>query len=338
MLRMGLGLLLASTVACAAAHTGRTAHELVALVRDALKAGQSDGKLAGELRSFRLVEHLDDHAIEELVSVGAGPKVEEELDRLRDLSTGQPEADLSADFPHGPAPVAAQQQFIINTARNQALAYSRSLPDFFCEEMVRRFENFRGNWHQKDTLEIKLTYFEKREKYELVRLNGRQTVRSLESVGGSMSQGEFGSLLASLFAADSSTRFRWDHWTTLRGRLAHVFQFRILATHSINHLEVEIIGGARLSTVTGQHGFVYIDRDSNAVLKILADADSIPRSFPVRTAHTVLDFGFTDVGGQEFLLPLRAEVRLGSDSVLTKNEVDFLNYRKFGTESTVTFH
>jgi hypothetical protein len=337
MLRIGLGAFLAGVVVCAAADTGRTVHELVSAVRDAVEAGQSDGKLAKELRKFRLVEHLGDQAIEELVSAGAGPKSEGELDTLRDLSTGLPEAELSADFPHGPVPAVAQQQIIINAARDRALAYSHSLPDFFCEEIVRRFENSRGSWQSKDTLDIKLTYFEKKEKYELLRLNGRQTVRTLESVGGSLSQGEFGSLLGSLFAGDSATRFRWDHWTTLRGRPAHVFQFRILAAHSSYRIEFRMGAGALASTVAGQHGFVYIDRDSNAVLKIMSDADSIPRSFPVRMAHTVLDFGFTDVGGKEFLLPLRAEVRLGSDYVLTKNEVDFRSYRKFGSEATVTF-
>ena len=337
MVRIGLGALWIGVTVCAAAEGGRTVHEMVLLVRDAAQSKTSDGKLARELRKFQLAERVDDHVIEELVSAGAGPKTEEELDKLRDLTTALPEPDLSVDFPHDAPPTIPQQQAIVNAARDRALAYTHSLPDFFCDEAVHRYENSRGRWEQKDTLDIKLTYFEQKEKYDLLRVNGRPTTRSFESVGGALSQGEFGSLLSSLFAGDSGTRFRWDHWTTLRGRPSHVFQFRILVTHSSYRIAFRAPGGSLITTVTGQHGFVYIDRDTSSVLKIVGDADSIPRSFPVQMANTVLDFGFTEVGGKEFLLPLHADVRMGSGYLLTRNDVEFRNYRKFGSEATVTF-
>jgi hypothetical protein len=337
MVRIGLGALWVGVAVCTAAEGGRTVHEIVLLVRDAAQAKTPDGKVAKELRKFQLAEHVDDHLIEELVSSGAGPKTEEELDKLRDLTAGLPQPDLSADFPHGAPPTIPQQQSIVNAARDRALDYTHSLPDFFCDEIVQRYESYRGNWEMKDTLDIKLTYFEQKEKYDLLRINGRPTMRSFESVGGAQSQGEFGSLLGSLFAGDSGTRFRWDHWTTLRGRPAHVFQFRILATHSSYRIAFRTGNGSLTSTVTGQHGFVYIDRDTSSVLRIIGDADSIPRDFPVRMAHTVLDFGFTDVGGKEFLLPLRADVRMGTGYLLTRNDMEFRGYRKFGSEATVTF-
>ena len=337
MVRIGLVALLAGMAMCATAEGGRTVHEIVLLVRDAAQARTPDGKVAKELRKFQLAERVDDHLIEELVSSGAGPKTEEELDKLRDQTAGLPEPDLSADFPHGPPPTIPQQQAIVNAARDRALDYTHSLPDFFCDEVVRRYESYRGRWELKDTLDIKLTYFEQKEKYDLLRINGRLTMRTFESVGGAQSQGEFGSLLGSLFSGDSGTRFRWDHWTTLRGRQAHVFQFRILAAHSSYRVAFREGGGSMITTVTGQHGFVYIDQDTNSVLKVIGDADSIPRSFPVQMARTVLDFGFTEVGGREFLLPLRADVRMGSSNLLTRNEMEFRGYRKFGSEATVTF-
>jgi hypothetical protein len=82
---------------------------------------------------------------------------------------------------------------------------------------------------------------------------------------------------------------------------------------------------------------VYIDRATSAVLKIVADADSIPASFPVRAAQTNLDFGFIDVGGTPFLLPLHADIRIQSKYLRTRNEVEFRRYRKFESETTVTF-
>ncbi len=327
----------AGAALCAGADEALTVHQLTVLVRDSVREGKPDRKLAKSLEKLRLKEHLNDHAIEELVSAGAGPKSEEALNAVADRSAGLPEPDLSADFPQATVPPTAKQQTIIDAARDRVVSYSHELPDFFCQEDVQRFENSRGSWQLKDSLEIKLTYFEHHEKYDLLKLNGKPTVRSFDSVGGAISQGEFGSLLVSIFANDSATRFRWDHGTTLRGRAANVFQFRILAAQSSYRLAYRMGNGQMNSTITGQHGFVYIDAETNAVMKVIADADSIPRNFPVHQAHTVLEFGFSDVGGKPFLLPLRAEVRMRSDFILTKNEVNFRSYRKFGTESTLTF-
>ena len=93
----------------------------------------------------------------------------------------------------------------------------------------------------------------------------------------------------------------------------------------------------RYSVAAGQHGFVYIDRDSRAVVRIFAEADSIPPDFPVQSSSTLLDYEFTAVGGRSFLLPLRAGVRLGTAAMQTRNDVEFHTYRKFSADSTVTF-
>ena len=52
-------------------------------------------------------------------------------------------------------------------------------------------------------------------------------MRRYEDVGGTISQGEFGSLLRQVFDRKAGADFRWDHWTTLRKRPTHVFAFRI---------------------------------------------------------------------------------------------------------------
>jgi hypothetical protein len=51
----------------------------------------------------------------------------------------------------------------------------------------------------------------------------------------------------------------------------------------------------------------------------------------------MLDYDFTDISGNEFLLPLRAEVRMREGKMLVKNQVEFRNYRKFGAETIITF-
>jgi hypothetical protein len=80
-----------------------------------------------------------------------------------------------------------------------------------------------------------------------------------------------------------------------------------------------------------------VDRDTRQIVRIVADADSIPEDFPIRNSTTKLDYGFADVGGRQFLLPLRAEVRMGTHALQTRNEVEFYSYKKFGAESTINF-
>jgi len=67
------------------------------------------------------------------------------------------------------------------------------------------------------------------------------------------------------------------------------------------------------------------------------EAEDIPPSFPIRQASTVLDYDFAKIADREYLLPLRAVVRMRQDKLLTKNEVEFRLYRKFAAEATITY-
>lgn len=321
------------------AQHGTTVAEVVATVHGALDRGQSDGNLAKALRKFKLVERLEDFVVEELESEGAGPKAMTELERLRDSSRAFPEPNPAPVFPHDPAPSAAEQRRIIEKARGIALEKSKSLPDFICMQTVRRFENTRGYWELKDTLEVKLTYFEQKEEYQLISRNRKPVASSYLDVGGTLTEGEFGSTLLSIFTPEYRTDFRWDHWTTLRKRPAHVFTFRISPDFATYRMEVRRSQYAPLSAASaGQHGFIYVDAETSQVVRIVADADHIPPGFPVRASNTVLDYGFVEVGEREYLLPLRADVHMAADFIQVRNLVEFHDYRKFAGESKITFH
>jgi hypothetical protein len=311
--------------------------EVVTEVRGAIAKHNADGPLAKTLHKWKLSERLDNHVIEELESEGAGPKAVAELERLRDQSRELEAPAVAPEFPHEGTPSIPDQRKIVGAAQNIALNYAKGLPDFLCTEVIRRYDDTRGMMELRDTLTVRLSYFDQHENYRLLNVNGKLTTRGLEEVGGAVSEGEFGSMLASIFLGESKTVLRWDHWTTIRKRLAHVYTFRILAEHSTYRMQFrsDPRSGPR-STVAGQHGFIYIDRDTNEVLRIIAHAD-VPETFPVRESSTVLDYDFSSVGGKKFLLPLRAEVRMATEHLHTRNVVEFEGYRKFTGESTITF-
>jgi len=328
--RLWAGILAIS--ACAAAETGASVNDVISLVRAALQRGQKDSQLAKVLHRIKLMESLDQHTIEELESEGTGPKAIAELQRLRKVSATLPTAATAIQPQAAPPP--DERKRIVEMARESALNYTRSLPDFICTEVVRRYDDTRSRL--LDTLTLKLSYFEQKEKYQLLAINGRATVLPYESVGGAITQGEFGSLLAEVFDRRSATEFQWDHWTTLRQRPAQVYSFRVPAARS-NYRIVVGGRGRRDETVAGQHGLVYVDGETSQTVRIVSDADGIPLDFPVLSASTTLDYDFVEIGGRRFLLPLHADARMRTAQMQTRNDVEFHSYKKFASDATITY-
>ncbi len=50
-----------------------------------------------------------------------------------------------------------------------------------------------------------------------------------------------------------------------------------------------------------------------------------------------MNYDFTDISGQEFLLPLRSDVRSREDRYLSWNEASYISYHKFGADATIIF-
>jgi hypothetical protein len=332
-----LGLLLTCGLCAFAAAEYVSVADIVSEVRAAVAKHNADGPLAKILHKYKPSERLDDHAVEELESLGAGPKAVAELERLRDLSRALPAPAVAPEFPHDDTPSIPDQRRIVGAAQRIALSYANGLPDFLCTEVIHRYDDVKGVMSLKDTVDVRLSYFDQHENYRVLSLNGKITTRPFADIGGAVSEGEFGSLLASIFVGESKTVLRWDHWTTIRKRLAHVYTFKIPVEHSSYKMVFRSDPRAGDRTITaGQHGLVYVDRETNQILRILAEAD-LPESFPIRQSSTLLDYNFTEISGRRFLLPLRAVVRMATDHVHTLNMVEFKEYRKFTGESTITF-
>ena len=322
-----------------AAAAGNTVGEVVETVREAIKRQETDSQLAKTLHKLNLGEKLDWRTAEELESMAPGAKSIAEIERLRESSSGLRVPKVLPAFDSPPPPDAGDMREILHQAQRSAASYLEGLPDFICTETVRRYEAMAGrSWTAKDTLTLQLTYFEHEENYKLTLLNGRKTRLDFEEMGGALSKGEFASVLLSLFANDSATRFQWQNWTTLRKRPACVFSFRILVRNSHYSLTAGPVHGRQVSAVTGEHGLVYVDSETKRVVRITSEADSIPANFPIQAATRALDYGFTDVSGRSYLLPLQADVRMVTIGRLeTRNDVQFAEYRKFSGESTISF-
>jgi hypothetical protein len=68
------------------------------------------------------------------------------------------------------------------------------------------------------------------------------------------------------------------------------------------------------------------------------EPQGIPADWPLAAMWSDLDYGFAEIGGQRFLLPLHAALNLRwRNGGQARNTTDFHNYRKFTTEATLKF-
>jgi hypothetical protein len=325
---------------CLLAQVAMTVGQLKSFLKSSVDLRHPDRQVAEYLKKVRLTERLTDRDLMELAADGVGPKTMEALNALKEASRGLSAPRLeSTVVPPPPRPMPepplSEQKRVIEEAREIALNYTKRLPDFICLQVTRRYADPSGLevFSLLDTVAARLSYFEQEEDYKVVSINGTYTDISYDKLGGATSTGEFGSMLKEIFDPATQADFRWERWAKLRGRIAHVFRYRVLQQRS----KWRISWQRQLEIVPGYHGLIYIDREAPMVLRVTLEADGIPVSFPIQQAGTVLDYDFTDISGKEFLLPLRAEVRMREGKLLVKNQVEFRNYRKFGAEATITF-
>jgi hypothetical protein len=327
--------------------------ELVSFVQSSeklIKEGkQTDAELAKYLAKVKLSERLEDRVIEELQSQGIGAKTLQALqalrDRTKDLMAAKPIAPEARPTPI-PPPSSEEQAAIITDVREYALNYSKNLPDFICTQVTRRYAapmpgtRWGGSslsepsWQAQDVLQIRLSYFQQKEKYTVVLANNAVVNKDYEQMGGSKSFGEFGSMLREIFEPSTEARFEWDHWGTLRGKRVMAFAYHVSQSRSQYRLVVE---DAKLSIITAYRGLVEVDPDTHVVMRVSTIAENIPPDFPIRKADDVLDYDFQELSGHTFLLPLKSQVLMSGGEVLTRLDEEFRLYRKYTAEAEIKY-
>ena len=347
--------LLAAVFAVSLAATAQTlsVRELVSFIQSSeqlIKEGkQTDGELAKYLAKVKLTERLDDRIIEEMQSSGIGAKTLQALqalrDRTKDLMAAKPIVPQAPPTPI-PPPSSEEQAAILSDVREYALNYSKNLPDFICTQVTRRFAapmpgtRWGGSslsepsWQAQDVLQIRLSYFEQKEKYTVVLANNAIVNKDYEQMGGSKSFGEFGSMLREIFEPSTEAHFEWDHWGTLRGKRVMAFAYHVSQSRSQYHLVVE---DAKLSIIAAYRGLVEVDPDTHVVMRVSTIAENIPADFPIRKAEDVLDYDFQELSGHTFLLPLKSQVLMSGGDALQRLDEEFRLYRKYTAEAEIKY-
>ena len=329
-----------------AAQTALDYDRLRDFLKSSIEQGFKDKQIANYLKTRKLKFALSDKLIEEFVGWGIGPRTLQALEALQPLTAGLPAPRLVAETgrrtQQPPPPSREEQRRIVAEARANARAYTAGLPDYMCLQLTRRYVDPSGlemDWLKYDEIKTRVSYVGGRERYELLSVNDRASSKSFDQLGGAVSSGEFGSTLAGLFALQTDAAFTWARHSLLRGRSVYVFNVEVPRSRSswslTSHGAAE--GLPERTIRTAYKGLVYIDKQSERVLRIVMEARGIPRDFPMQEARSRLDYDFIDISGQDFLLPLKAQVFMRDGKILSRNEVEFRLYRKFTVEATISF-
>lgn len=328
---------------CALAEQTLTVDQLLSFIRSSVKMKMPDKEVAGYLAKVKLSERLDERTVEELQGEGAGPKTVAALDALatasESLAKPQPKAPPKPAYVPPPPPSSEEQQEIISEMREYAMNYSKGLPDFICTQVTRKYyaQTGKDDFHPEATVVEHLTYFDQQEHYKVTMVNDHYVDLSHEAVGGAVSTGDFGSLLRSTLTPKADAMIEFDHWGTLRGNLCYVFSYHITSGNSDWSVSYGRADKTTDRVIVGYRGLIYVDKKTHKILRITFEATEIPRSFPVHEATDILDYGYQNLSGNQFLLPLKAQVYIADDRTRSRNDIEFRMYNKYSADATIQF-
>lgn len=225
------------------------------------------------------------------------------------------------------------------------LAAAAAMPDFLVKQLIKRSVAYgtTNNWMAQDNLTIAVGYRANAgEQYKVLAINGMPLGQEVKEgrnyskyVGGASSSGvEYISALADLFKPESRTVFKLVDTDLIQGRRTLVYEYEIKKPFS----QLTLSAG-EASANAGSRGRVWIDRETNRVLRFEQIATEIPGDFPITAASSVIDYHWVVIGEGKYLLPTHSEILLTNINrnltIQSRNEIRFRGYQKFGAELKV---
>lgn len=234
---------------------------------------------------------------------------------------------------------------LLDRTRAATLAAADAMPDFIVKQLIKRSvaHGTTNNWLAQDNLTIAVGYrANSGEQYKVLAINGMPSGKDVQEsrnyskqVGGASSTGvEYISALADLFRPESKAEFKLADTDLIRARRTLVFEYEVKKPFSKLTLSAD-----DNSAAAGSRGRVWIDRETDRVLRFEQIATEIEANFPIRAASTLIDYDWVAIGENKYLLPTHSEILLTSVNrqmtIQSRNEIRFRGYQKFGAELKV---
>ncbi len=251
-------------------------------------------------------------------------------------------AEASANEPKEEAallrlPTAPAADPVIAAAREEASNFTASLPNFLVLQHTMRYMSATNppDWQAIDTVSADVVCVKGQEEYRNIKINGRLTKEPAEKTGA-WSTGEFVTTQQDILSPMTAAQFTKRGTDRIGGRTVLVYNFSVKQPFS--HWQVHASDEGKIYR-PGYKGTMWIDQETNRVMRIEQQSLSFPGDFPFDKAEIVLEYDFVRIDSKMFLLPVHSENMIcqrGSNNC-SRNEINFRNYRKFGADSKIDF-
>ena len=239
-------------------------------------------------------------------------------------------------------PPSAEGLELLERTRKATLGAAEQMPDYLVKQQIIRSHAFgqSKNWTVYDRLSLAVSYRQTAgEDYKLLSINGMPATQDQSygmKLGGTTSSGEYVTALSDLFRPETRAEFNMVDTDTLRGRRTIIYEYEVKKENSHQVLGWSEGGSLRQQTISGYRGRIWVDRETNRVLRLEDISFDIDPGFPITAASKVIDYDWVSINEQQHLLPTRAVVELTDryrgQTEQTRNEILFRGYRKFGAE------
>ena len=192
---------------------------------------------------------------------------------------------------------------VIDEARSAASSFSAGLPNFLVQQVTTRAQGSRyvDNWKNMDVVTADVASVDGKEDYRNIKVNGRPTDRPEDS--GTWSTGaSFEVTLEDILSPATAAVFTARGEDHIANRPALVYDLRVEQPRS--HWILVADGGRRYKPA--YKGTIWIDKETRRVIRIEQQALSLPRDFAFDKTEASLEYGFVNIDGTKYLLPLQS--------------------------------
>ncbi len=254
---------------------------------------------------------------------------------------GEPASDADAAAPAVAADSLLRPppppDLVIAAAREEAENFTDTLPNFLVQQHTLRYVSGTNppQWTAVDNVTADVVCVDGKEDYRNIRINGRPSKDPAEK-SGAWSTGEFVTTQRDILSPMSGATFTKRGTDRISGRTALVYNFSV--KQPLSHWQVHARDEGKMYR-PGYKGTLWIDQETNRVMRVEQQSLSFPGDFPFDKVELVLEYDFVRIDTKLHLLPVHSEnlmCQRGSNQC-SRNEINFRNYRKFGAESKIEF-
>jgi hypothetical protein len=232
----------------------------------------------------------------------------------------------------------AEQSAIIEKVRDQALRYTRQLPNYICTQRTRQMilrpvvgQALGGG---VDLIEEQVSFVDNRETRRVLNFNGHAVAAgSPEQQRGTPSRGEFAAILEVIFDPQTSANLKWEHPAKLDLRPVYVFSYRVPQSKGYTLID------SKQNIQVPFQGLVYADVETLTVVRIemKITPQDIPKNSQYINAALTLDYKPEQVAGHESVLPAHYSLHYQMRDGMAWYMADYTDYRRFSADATIQF-